>query len=203
MKTRNSFVSNSSTSSFVIINGIATVSLQMFDVVISEYRDDFFRDYPDAEKTWKKTKKNIEKAVERKDVLNGEVGICFPSTNYHTYILKTGKHCLIDTCNNHDWYDIDGHMASDLTDEQYAKMEHTLFVHCHHNNKLFTPTVYDYEASRNNPFQLQCSKCSKDSDFHKYTSSYVLNEKDNKYCDNCFRKLKKVKKTEDDEEDCY
>jgi len=89
MKIRNGFVSNSSSSSF-IINGDAYANIfELTKVMIKqvEYKEqiDIILDRLD------KTKKDPNTPV------------MFYSCNYDTYISKQGDFYFIDTCNNEDW----------------------------------------------------------------------------------------------------
>jgi hypothetical protein len=102
MKIRNGFVSNSSSSSFIIEGDIATIASGMLDVVIDEFGYWNGPTY-DNGAVYKQWKDNLKKAISMKDVQNGKIGITFPSCNYDSYIIKDGNKVYVSTCNNHDW----------------------------------------------------------------------------------------------------
>lgn len=100
MKIRNGFVSNSSSSSFVL-SGTCTnlVAKQMLNVVFQDWNewDDSAAKKKDTKVRYRLLCKNLAKAP-------ADVPITLPSTNYETYICKLpdGK-IYVSTCNNHDW----------------------------------------------------------------------------------------------------
>jgi hypothetical protein len=102
MKIRNGFVSNSSSSSFVIKGG--TTTSQIATMMMYEVRSNWegstrlFEDecgLPDG----------FEEALEwLHDNVEYNEPIMFPwSTNYETFIWTVGKDIYVDTCNNQDW----------------------------------------------------------------------------------------------------
>ena len=96
MKTRNGFVSNSSSSSFIIPGGdIKDIAESMIDTISEEYEG-----YRKHKKLWKS---NLAKALKKRDVKNEKLGITFPSCNYDTYIIKKEGTVYITTCNNYHW----------------------------------------------------------------------------------------------------
>lgn len=119
MKVRKGFVSNSSSSSF-IVNATSTkeIAIKMMEFLVKrEDEDSFF-----AEK-----KKIFDENI--KKVTDLDTPIYIPWTcNYETYIWKKDKdNFIVDTCNNHGWWESDldiGNSAeclSDLIDEEYTK----------------------------------------------------------------------------------
>jgi len=98
MKIRNGFVSNSSSSSFIIsVNDFPTVrslAKYMLKRKIAEYDDYYDEDKEDIfDKTLIKKLKNIDE----------NQNVSFPSCNYDTYIRKVDDCYLVATCNNTDW----------------------------------------------------------------------------------------------------
>lgn len=103
MKTRNGFVSNSSSSSFVIAadKEIKTV----FDLAIKMIPT---REWGDDDKLIRKIKSSK---------VNPDNPIMFRSCNYDTYIIKEGKYFVVETCNNHDWYELDLDFVNNIPKE--------------------------------------------------------------------------------------
>ena len=98
MKYRYGFVSNSSSSSFVIWDTKQTTSqvmLQMLELVRKEHE----------EEEWKEGAKAVDKVIKwLKKNLDFDKPLLYPNTcNYETWIWKDASgNILIDTCNNHD-----------------------------------------------------------------------------------------------------
>lgn len=97
MKIRNGFVSNSSSSSFIIsVNDFPTVrslAKYMLKRKIAEYEYYNDNDNDTFDKNLIKKLKNIDE----------NQNVSFPSCNYDTYIRKVGNCYLVATCNNTDW----------------------------------------------------------------------------------------------------
>lgn len=118
MKIRQGLVSNSSSSSFVLKKGeIGTVDYSFFEEDGKE-TDDVFREikletvYDVArvmihKRGWKDDLE-LEKKIDKYENSNidSEIGIYFITCNYNTWIKKEGDFFLVDTCNNHAWYDV-------------------------------------------------------------------------------------------------
>ena len=102
MKIRNGFVSNSSSSSFIIS---ADSYDSVFDLALAMIPH---REWGTSDK---KLMAKIRKAMGKggkksKQKLDPNTSISFPTCNYQTYIVKKGNYYLVSTCNNHPFYDV-------------------------------------------------------------------------------------------------
>jgi hypothetical protein len=104
MKTRSGFVSNSSSSSFVIpldnelFQTVADIALYMIPK----------RGWEDDEKTMKRINGQLSLRMDPNHP------IAFNSCNYDTFIVKKDDGFYIATCNNHDWdFDVGGMPQND------------------------------------------------------------------------------------------
>ena len=94
MKIRNGFVSNSSSSSFVL------------------KKDEYFPDsYSLAAsmikiREWEEDDKLVKKLINNVNKGEGYHNIAFRSCNYDTYIVEEGDYLLCETCNNHGHWSI-------------------------------------------------------------------------------------------------
>jgi len=98
MKIRNGFVSNSSSSSFIISDKkfptVRSLATYMIKQKIKESRSNRYEDeYIQYDKEYIAHLQNIEE----------NHPVSFPSCNYDTYIRKVGDCYLVSTCNNTDW----------------------------------------------------------------------------------------------------
>lgn len=92
MKKRNGFVSNSSSSSFIV--NLEDYNNNVFDLAREMVS---IREWEDDEELLKKID-NFEKNE------SGNVGIFFNTCNYETFISHIGGgYVFVDTCNNHNW----------------------------------------------------------------------------------------------------
>ncbi|MCK9428944.1 MAG: hypothetical protein M0R17_02900 [Candidatus Omnitrophica bacterium] len=102
MKIRSGFVSNSSSSSFIIKDYTDTIQLtrdMLTGMITSRLSDD--RQYIQYKKDQLKKFNNLVKS--NKDFITNSIPITFPSCNYDTYIWVENNNIFIDTCNNEDW----------------------------------------------------------------------------------------------------
>jgi len=93
MKIRQGFVSNSSSSSFIVSKQdyVSVFELAKDMIPMREWSED----------------SDLIKKIEEAEIKGMDVntGICFNSCNYETYIMKYKDYYLISTCNNHAWED--------------------------------------------------------------------------------------------------
>jgi len=118
MKTRQGFVSNSSSSSFIV--KVGEVFDNVFDVA----------EYMIPKREWDNDKELLAKLQELKTTNPSLEGICFRSCNCPTYIAKVDDHILVETCNNHDWdmWDFDSVKQVDDFYSSYGDAdEHSLY----------------------------------------------------------------------------
>ena len=102
MKIRTGFVSNSSSSSFIISQNdfpsVRALATYMIKKKMGE------REEGDSDTDWydQYVKQNKE-YIKRLKTLDKNQSISFPSCNYDTYIRKVGDVYFVATCNNTDW----------------------------------------------------------------------------------------------------
>ena len=187
MKKRNGFVSNSSTSSFIISCDINRIAKSMLSTVIEDFSD-WYDDESKAERTrcqnmHKKWERNLEKALKKTNVKNGKVGISFPSINQNTYIVMKDGKCYVDTCNNHQWDDIvaGGRFVDSDSDEEIpALMKNKMFFNL--DNGLTHSAVKFWEDDSDLKAMF-CPKC-------KSTPwAYLINSKNILLCEACYTAL--------------
>ena len=138
MKVRSGFVSNSSSSSFILkFNDRFPDTASIAENMIKDKFDDWvdFGDIEEGDPFMSKVYNNLEKFKSKH--YNPRTPIFFKSCNYDTYIVPiTENYVLIDTCNNTDWsiqYDSDVvHGLPDEVLEKYPESEgfggHELYI---------------------------------------------------------------------------
>lgn len=189
MKIRNGFVSNSSSSSFIIKGKIDDVANSMLNTVVEDYSDwndtdsGFAKSKTRKNKsTYKKWLNNLKIALKNKDVQDGKIGITMPSCNYPTYVLRVGEEVYVSTANNHEWdYEAMGIRATsnseaDGEDPTYKKLKRKDFFNV--RNRLIHGKP---KWSKN--YRKVCLKCGTN-----YGLYVVCNGK--KLCDSCFAEIK-------------
>jgi hypothetical protein len=102
MKIRNGFVSNSSSSSFVISDDKFPTVRSLANYMIKQKIKENYEEEDDYENHIKYNDYNklLMKRLQNVDV---NQAVSFPSCNYDTYIRKVGDCYLVATCNNTDW----------------------------------------------------------------------------------------------------
>lgn len=91
MKTRNGFVSNSSSSSFVLKVG------EPFNTTLD------VAEFMVPKRKWETDAVLVERIKALRASKENPPAVCFRSCNYDTFIAKMGEYFLIETCHNHDW----------------------------------------------------------------------------------------------------
>ncbi len=177
MKIRNGFVSNSSSSSFIIRLGDKYKNT--LDIAKDMLKDRFetWREYDGTDNPHEKIAYDNLKRLRK----NGDVNIpiFFQSTNYDTYIMKlTDNYVFVDTCNNIIWGASD-HATYKIPDEvremypdavsDYGEIDLNAkrdFEYYHIENGIMAYPTKEYKS---------CNKC--------YNELWVING--NKYCLKC------------------
>jgi hypothetical protein len=164
MKTRNGFVSNSSSSSFVL-----KVGLPFDDVFeLAEYMIPK-REWDDDKKLLN-TLKNLKTKKSNRTSLSSNklnfTSLSFRSCNYDTYIAKLGDYFLIETCHNHDWELDDFRVAcppefeEHFGDDSFYELPHKF--NFYNLDKEFYGRPLSYKELDDKKLEYCCGKCSSD-----------------------------------------
>lgn len=155
MKTRLGFVSNSSSSSFVLKVGAP------FDTVkeVAEYMI--------PKRGWD----NDEELLKRINKSGDTTAISFASCNYDTFIAKMGDYFLIETCHNHNWDLLDfvitttpPEFIEQFGDDSFYELPHKL------NFYNLDYDVYGRVATWEERERNRCKK-------HSYSDLWIVNNK--------------------------
>jgi len=177
MKIRYGFVSNSSSASFIIMNGsVKDIATKMLNVVIKEFKGWNHEDTSEWSR-YDKWKDNLIKALETDDVKNGKIGIRMPSCNYDTYIIKEGIDVYVSTCRNHDFRSLEdsatylGGGEDDGDDDKTYKVINENSYFNVENNKIHS---VEHECD-----EKECPKCKQ-----SYGSYVLIDGK--QICSGCY-----------------
>lgn len=180
MKTRNGFVSNSSSSSFIVHDSISNVSKAMLNLVISDWEQDRVESAEDK-KVHAKWRRNLTNAFKKKEIIDGVIGITMPSTNYETYIIEKGNNCYVKTANNHNWESVID-PCYNVVEEIDRTVDDYYFLNVR-NNLIHSVEKYDKLKEDSKAKGKKCPVCNKD---HEIYSFYVVDRKGNKICNGCY-----------------
>jgi len=127
MKIRTGFVSNSSSTSFVVT---AKTSMEVFNKMVSVIKADYCDNGGDFRKAWYDVQKPKVDGFLKRYPKNYNNGIIIPFTcNFETYIFPSiGGKCLVETCNNCQWDDAFPEAIYEDNNYKQAEDDETKFV---------------------------------------------------------------------------
>jgi len=180
MKIRSGFVSNSSSSSFIIsdksFKSVRDLATYMINVKYEQYIDNDMKnkEYDAYSITEYNSYINILKNIDENQA------ITFQSCNYDTYIKKVADRYLVSTCNNEDWelYEYNTKLSDDAISELRI-IQQNYKVNSDDWNTIEYLTKYenDFDAFDNDYYSLDfkivgkesstyCPKCKKNGDYY-------------------------------------
>jgi hypothetical protein len=175
MKIRLGFVSNSSSSSYLVSSfhmTLGIVARGMLNIVMHDFKDGRKgKKILELHKTWSR---NLGTALRMKEVKSGKLGITFPSANEDTYIIKKKDNFYIATCRNHQW---------DLLNEERSYGEDDNEIYQYVEDKFYynvkNQLIHGHEKYDENHKTL-CVKCKYNDGF------YVVDKNGIKLCAFCY-----------------
>ena len=205
MKTRIGFVSNSSSTSFVLLDArIGDVATIMLDVTIEDilgwyYWDDIV-DLSDPSEDIPYTyedddgllemcsvwKGRLQRALKKPDINCGVCGISFPTYSYKTYIIKNRNKIHVHTCNNIPWMT---HLPFKMLEGDHSTSvlvnNNPLFFDVTHNKYLTYP---HYLSNASHDITCPNKECFQNQEL----DSYCLDSDNNAFCSNCANPLEDI-----------
>jgi hypothetical protein len=173
MKIRNGYVSNSSSSSFVVevseeIPNVISLAIKMLNIMHQE----------DVEENngkpsgWGIRKKQLAEEIQQKlneNKIDVNMSVCFKSCNFDTFIVREDNLFLVDTCNNHEWQK---DIAFKSPYEFFDKVEETDWLRSHDfddyvKGHLWTES-FNFDESGDEFYHIDYDKHFKAIDINKY-----------------------------------
>jgi pyridoxal/pyridoxine/pyridoxamine kinase len=156
---------------------LESVALHMFKVIIGYFKDGSKNKKDLA--LYDKLRKNLNKAVEMKDVISGKIGIVMPSCNEDTYIIyrKAINTIYVSTCNNYEW-ELDG---ESFENNDVALIKKESFYYDIRNEIIHSAEIYEEGGDYDN--EEGVCDCS------RYYGCHVVTKNQIKLCAECFKEL--------------
>lgn len=184
MKSRIGFVSNSSSSSYILPHAdMDDIAKAMVETII-EHREGNRKPSNKDIREAKTFRRKLKEALSHPRVESGEIGIRFSSCNFDTYIFISGGKMYIATSRNYDWGDIffDGVYVE--TECQGPEDGYALVydgVACHLFYNVETGRIhYGVDWGDHVSVDHKCPNCRNNMGY------YVIDEDKNKLCSWCF-----------------
>lgn len=104
MKIRSNFISNSSSSSFILNSNTITVK-EVAKIMLEEIYENYIEDFYDDEdvKMREEFFDSHQKLLKNLDNVGENQSLFFPTPNYDTWIAKIADNIIVCTCNNINW----------------------------------------------------------------------------------------------------